>query len=174
MPGAEVLTAGRLAGLEDFEDLIVHFDLVLFNCDPFITPVKPSLDPRMERQCATDRVDHVADVLPRELLALPLLRGQVLHDLTWSVLRPSHHVSDAKAFELGHVHVLDLRALDPLALGGHQLLHMVDGHHLIGRQVEVAIHGQQPVDLPFGLGLGSERLGADLLGLVGAGAIDAV
>ena len=166
MPGAEVLTAGRLAGLVDFKDFIVHLDLVLLNCDPLIAPIKLSLDPCMEGLSTTDRVDHVADVLSRELVALPLLRGQVLHDLAWSVLRPSHHVGNAETFELGHVHMLDLGALDPLALGGHQVLHVVDGHHLIGWQVEVTIYSEQPVDLSLGLGFGGKGLGTDLLGLV--------
>ena len=107
-----LLTADRLARLEDLGDLWIHVDHhVLLGLELLVARVHPGLHPLGE-DVARDGVDHVCYVLPGQLLEL--LVNRKVAGYLMMVTGERLHVLDRQAFELRHVDVLRLVALDPL------------------------------------------------------------
>jgi len=155
-----ILTADGLALSEDLGDLRVHVDHeVLLGLDLVVALLHLRLDPLGERW-SDDRVDHVGDVLPRQLLHL-LLDGEVLVDAR-VLVGERLHVLDGEALELGHADVLHVGTLDALLRAGLDVTEVPDGDILEGREEDVHLGGEEPVDFSLGLELSREFGGGHL------------
>ena len=158
-----LLTTNRLTGPEDLGYLRIHVDHhVLLSFELVIPRVHPGLHPFGE-DVARDGVDHVCYVLPGQLLEL--LVNRKVAGYLMMVTGERLHVLDRQAFELRHVDVLGLVALDPLLGARLDVLQVPDGHVFERWQVRVDLRGQETVYLSFALELRGE-LSSGYLGLL--------
>ena len=130
-------------GLEGSHDVGVHHDGELLVCNDLSVPRLNVLEHPVGKRLASQRVHNVDDPLAGEPHVVVLLREIICHLRILAGLL--QELLEAEALVLRHREVLDLVAVEELALAVDELLEEVDRVALKGRQVGMALDGEEVV-----------------------------
>ena len=161
MLAAALRTAHMRAGIEDGEDGGIHLDdlVVLFE-DRLVSNCNHTFYPSFKR-LPHKSVDHVHDILSRQLLDL-LLDWESLGNL-WVISSELEEVGDGEAGELWHVEHLHGLGFDEAFLTTSNITKVPDRRGIAMRKVSSNLRREKSMHLPLGLELCCESRSRELV-----------